>query len=243
MKRTVIVFFLFLGFGSYMAIGQNTRFDKTFQEYSDLVSKKSNILCTMPKEFTDLKYYEVWKIREDREAGAFYNPIIQSADKECIIMYMIFPLFITPQESYVNNVVQVLNNKRSKDSVNVYDNDINERLPRNHISFEMRTALGQVDKRNRPIEGSVFEFDEYVTLTSGKEIRENFNADSLYVYDIPLQKPYKDNYTHCTGLLVKKRNRPSMVLKLFFTGKGKKKEKYYMDLLNKTIWYENVRNN
>ncbi len=241
MKEIIIFSILFFSFGSYSLNGQNSPFDKTFQEYSDLFLEKSNILCTMPKGFTDLKYYEAWKIREDREAGAYYNPIIQSTGKDCLIMYMMIPLFITPQENYVNTVVQVLNNRSGKDSVNVSNEDVNERLPRSHISFEMRTALGQVDKRNRTIEGSVFEFDEYVTLTSGKEIRENFNADSLYVYDIPLQKPYKDNYTRCTGFIVKKRNRPAMVLKLFFTEKGKEKEEYYMSLLNKTIWYENEK--
>ena len=238
MRKIIIFSILFFSLGGYQMNGQSSPFDKTFQEYSDLFLEKENILCTMPKEFTDLKYYEAWKIREDREAGSYYNPIIQSNTRDCLIMYMMFPLFITPQENYLNNLVKVLNNKRSKDSVNVYDNDINEKLPRNHISFEMRTALGQVDKRNRRIEGSVFEFDEYVTLTSGKEIRENYNADSLYIYEIPLQKPYKDNFIYCTGLLVKKRNRPAMVLKLFFTEKGKEKEKYYVELLNKTIWYE-----
>lgn len=57
-----------------------------------------------------------------------------------------------------------------------------------------------------------------------------FNADSVFFYDIPLDKAYKEKYIHCKGMVISKGNRPAFLLKFFFTGRGKKKEKEYIDL-------------
>jgi hypothetical protein len=41
-------------------------------------------------------------------------------------------------------------------------------------------------------------------------------------------------------LAISKANRPVLYLKWFFTNKGKKKEKKYLDLIKKTIWYGDI---
>ncbi len=60
-----------------------------------------------------------------------------------------------------------------------------------------------------------------------KEARNMFNADSVFFYDIPLDKAYKEKYIHCKGMVISKGNRPAFLLKFFFTGRGKKRERVY----------------
>lgn len=106
-------------------------------------------------------------------------------------------------------------------------------IPRSVIYSEIRAAL-DIDDR------AWIDPNEHITVLTGKEVQSLFNADSVFVYDIPMDRPYEEKYLHCTGLAISKANRPVMYLKWFFTDEGKKNEQEYLDAIKKTIWYEDA---
>ncbi|MDD2284980.1 MAG: hypothetical protein PHQ11_06240 [Paludibacter sp.] len=71
-----------------LVFSQENKYEKlSFSMYTDYVSKIYNINCKIPENFTDLKYMEFLKIRKDDYRMGVYCPVIQSNDKECILMY------------------------------------------------------------------------------------------------------------------------------------------------------------
>lgn len=208
---------------------------KTFPEYADFLSEGYGITCKMPSEFFDKKYSEIWRVRENRPAAFLYNPILQSKDKDCIIMFPFVPIYMSEIDYRVNKATREINKVISDDTLFNRKPATNESIPRNTISFEIRAAL-EIDK------DALFDFNDHVTVLAGKEARDMFNADSVFLYDIPMDKPYKEKYTRCTGFIISKMNRPTLTLKWFFTDHGKKKETEYMARLNGTIWYHEEQN-
>lgn len=73
----------------------------------------------------------------------------------------------------------------------------------------------------------------------GRQSRRWFNADSVFLYTLPVDDPFKKGYTHCTGMIVSKKGRASIGLKLWFTNAGKKKEQQYLRSLRRKIRYRN----
>lgn len=71
---------------------QENKYEKlSFPMYADFVSKIYNVSCKMPENFIDLKYMEFLKIGKDVYRMGAYCPIMQSDDKECILMYHLIP--------------------------------------------------------------------------------------------------------------------------------------------------------
>lgn len=114
----------------------------------------------------------------------------------------------------------------------------NNVFPRAQVTAEVKAASGLYDYNGKPLQDSVrFNFNEHVTLITGRKVKEMFNADSIYIYDLPLQEPYKDKYTHRTGVVLAKDDRATMVFKFFFTPEGKKEEEKYIGMLSQHVWY------
>ena len=94
------------------------------------------------------------------------------------------------------------------------------------------------------------DFNTYVTIYSGKKVRRWFNADSIYMYTlpvvdvfyrgpgIPIESTLK-RYVHCTGIVISKNGQAGLGLKLFFTNEGKRNEWKYLRKLRKKMWYRN----
>lgn len=208
---------------------------RTFPEYADLTFDRFNISCKMPSNFIDMKSSEKWGVRPLQSSlGYFYTPVIQSKNKECVVLYPFYPLYMNDFDMRVNEAVRKVNKEIFKDSTGTKRVVTNESLPRGNIIGEITTAFG--------IPSDSIDLDNYLTVLAGKEARNMFNADSVFLYDILLDKPYKDKYVYCKGMVISKRNRPAFLIKWFFTEKGKKKEKEYIELLNKTIWYDELIN-
>jgi hypothetical protein len=74
-----------------------------------------------------------------------------------------------------------------------------------------------------------------------KEAQKWFNADSIFLYDIPSGIPTEfevdEKFTHCTKMVITKQYRPDLFFIWYFTDKGKKKEEKYVQKINKHIWY------
>jgi hypothetical protein len=71
-----------------------------------------------------------------------------------------------------------------------------------------------------------------------EEAQTRFNADSIFLYDIPMATFENDEkFTHCTKMVITRQDRPELEFIWYFTDKGKKEEEKYMQEINKRIWY------
>ncbi len=75
---------------------ENSYEKRSFPMYSNSLSKIYNISCRIPDSFTDLKFLELLKIDQNYWEQKPYCPVIQSDDKDCILMY-----FFVPQYSFL----------------------------------------------------------------------------------------------------------------------------------------------
>lgn len=230
MKQTLIYFILSVFFFPVWA-QENIPYEKTFEAYSSYIFENDEIKCNLPHELTDLKEYFVVQrvIREDSNVGSIYGPVFQTADGNCIIQYpaLAWPLRFVKEEK---------------------THDFSYKF---QIVREIKAALGYPDYINpprkstdsipriRPVlqDTASIDFDRYVTTSVGKDVKERFSADTVYIYDIPLQEPFKDKYVYCTGLVIAKKGRASMNFKFFFTSEEKAAERKYLDCLNQQVWY------
>ena len=100
---------------------------------------------------------------------------------------------------------------------------------RTHMYLDFRSMLKTND----------FVLGNYLRILPAKEAQKRFNADSIFLYNVPTAIFDKDNtkFTHCTKMIITRKGRPKLDLVWYFTDKGKKKEKKYMQTINKHIWY------
>ena len=231
----LVLFFIILFPGNIFG-QKNYLKEETFGAYSEYLSQGFGITCNIPEQFSNLNKYNVmWKVRKnmDKHTGSMYGSTFISRNKECVVMYSAFPTYV------------------SKDEIEMREKMALPNYPRTQIEAEIKTALGLFYYYHHPLnnDSTRFDFNDYVTIVSGKKAREMFNADSIYMYDIPgadsvyffdesLEKIRKKKYPYCTSIFVSKDDRASMYIKLFFTRKGKKKEDHYINLLSKSIWYD-----
>ncbi len=235
MKRYKLILFFILFSGNLFAQG-NYLMEKTFTAYSEYLSKEFGIACKIPEKFANLNKYNMgWKVRKDKDkhTGNMYGLTLISDNKECMVIYSAFP-----NKVLAENIVL-----RERRSLPIY--------PRSQITSEIKTALGLYYSYGHPQNNDSvkFDFNDYVTLVAGKRAHEMFNADSIYIYDIPgadsvyfidqsLEKMRQKKYPHCMSVFISKNGRASMDFKFFFTEKGKKKENEYIAMLSEQIWYE-----
>jgi hypothetical protein len=81
---------------SVCVLAQNSQPEPgSFSWYADIVSKVYNINCKLPDNFTDLKskHVEIFKDENNWKMSSPYFPVIQSNDKECVLMYNLLPLY------------------------------------------------------------------------------------------------------------------------------------------------------
>jgi len=216
---------------------ENDFYKKNFDAYKDYLLKESGILFKMPENYKDLnKYYVSFKIREDHAkfTGNMYGPMLISKDKECIVMY---PATVP----IISKEIMEYWKKRTPASARP-----------GPIENEIKTSLGLFYGPGNSLNNNSvkIDFDDYVTVIAGKKAREMFNADSIYIYDIPgadsvfffdksIEKMRKEKYPNCTSLIILKNGtRGSIDIKLFFTEKGRKNKEKYINMLSKNIWYD-----
>jgi hypothetical protein len=241
---------------SWNLFGQeNLWYQKNLPAYIEYLSKDFGIICNIPEGLKNLdKYYVGWKVREekDKHTGSLYGPIFQFKNKDCILMYPARPHYVSEEDAklFKRNVLmeRVLNRDTSTSEPKVSTNGA---LPRGQISAEVKTALGLYYRYAHPLNNNSarFDFNDYVTIIAGKKAHEMFNADSIYIYDIPsadsvyffdksLEKIRKGSYPYCTGVFISKDGRATMDFKLFLSKEGKKKEEKYINMLSKQVWYD-----
>lgn len=234
-KITLIVVIYVLCIQDVLA-QENLWYDKTLSSYSEYLVDEFGIRFKSLGEFEDLnQYYILWSAKDKSDkggVGCIYGPIFLSKKKDCIIMFDAQPNYISNKEKERRGI-------------------INSNFHRSQITGEIRNNLGLYFGHGNPLNKNSVEtrFNDYVTIIAGKKPREMFNADSIFVYDLPnadsvhffdesLERMRKEKYPYCTGMFITKNDRATMDIKLFFTKKGEKKKNQYVEMLYKSIWYD-----
>lgn len=215
---------------------ENLWYEKNLSAHKHYFKNEFGITYTIPEKLKNIdKYYVMWKVRKDpaKHSGNMYGPIFLSKDKECIVA---FPAQLT-------NFSAENHTKREEKVLPFY--------PRTEITGEIKTALGLYYSYGHPLNNDTvkIKFYDYVTIILGKKPRDMFNADSIFIYDLPnadsvyffdesLEKIRGKKYPHCAGMFIYKNARATMNVKFFFTVKGEKKKNQYIEMLNKHIWYD-----
>ena len=118
-------------------------------------------------------------------------------------MYMSFLIYRTEGEIEMDQTMRKLEKSPPTNELLTNDN-----YPRLLITGESKAAYGYTEGFFNPVEGKVFtreDFKTYVTIVSGGKARRWFNADSVFLYTLPVDDPFKKGYTHCTGMIVSKK--------------------------------------
>lgn len=219
---------------------------RSFKEYKVYLEKEFDIQCKRPKGFQELDYVELWKFHPlQRGAGFVFNPILQSKDNECLILYPWIILQFSEFDRYVNNVVRAIGNSMSKNKEEEENNrelTIDE-IARKNIIHQLRSAMGHLDKHGEIIQDSTINFNEHINVFSEVEARKKYNADSFYIYEIPMYEVYKGKYSHCTGMVIVKNENTFLQFLWLFTEAGKKKEKEYIEAISKKICFGDTESN
>ena len=229
-------------------------YEKNFLAYNEYLSKEFGIVCDIPDRFTDLdKYYVIWKVREekDRHSGGLYGPVFLSGDKGCLLIYAARPFYITGDDAELfkrTAMIERLVNNDPPASVTAVSPGRN--YPRSQISVEINTALGLYYRYGHPSNNDSVKIDlnDYMRIISGNKAHAMFNADSIFIYDIPgadsvyffdssLEEMRMGKYPYCTGIFICKDGRATMYFKLFFTERSSRKKEKYFNMLSKQVWY------
>lgn len=193
--------------------------ESDFGDYSRYVDKAMGIHWKMPRGFIDLKQGNIPWGPDTRDSGGKlgigYEAALQSKDGDCLILY--------PNMDIMLFAVQ----------------EKNDRLAQTMLESEMNAAYGLSATSGNIIEGaSEADRQKNVATLYDTEVCELLRADTIFVADIPLQKPFREKYLHCTGLYVVKAGCPPMMLKCFFTEARKAKENAYLSWLYRSMKYQ-----
>lgn len=251
-KLTLVI--VTISFSLNLSAQEKQFYQRNLPDYAEYISKKYGITCGHPERFTDLdKYYVMWKVREekDKHTGGLYGPVFQSRDKGCLLIYTALPHYVSNEDAELfktTAMIEHIVNKKTSTSESIVPPIRN--FPRGQISAEIKTALGLYHRPGHPSNNDSVNIDlkDYVTILAGEKPREMFNADTIYIYDIPsadsvyfldnsLEKMRKRKYPYCTGVFISKDGRASMYFKFFFTKRSKNREEKYINMLNKQVWY------
>ena len=193
-------------------------------------SKKYHIKRTVPEGFHLLEdnraliFDTCWVLRRDlggiwkksRVRTAIIGVLMQSDDRQCEVIY--------------NDIIDLQFYRRP--NVLTYRGIYLEQKwrHRGEILAILMAQLGRSD----------IDFDDYVTVTSGREARRRFNADSVFVFEVPIESQHWDgeDYTHCISMYLSRKDRAYLGFVWLFTDEGYKRRQKYMDALEGNVAYK-----
>lgn len=237
MRKLIFTSLYIFALSNCLIAQRSLLYQKKFVDYSSYIFDKYSVRCSLPANFVDLnKYYELWVVQKNTHAGFFYGPILQSKDKECILMYP-YNLIIVKNDN---------NEPEKSDSITPIIFNLNKSIKtegllliESQIKFELGAAYGWLNKGGFQVIDSLdYDINKYVTIITGSKPKEMFNADKVFIYNLPLKEPYLEKYNFCTGIILNKENRASVIIKMFFNQRGKKNEYFYFNQLYKAFWFE-----
>lgn len=191
---------------------------RTVPESFHFVRDDNNGLILGPSWRQDRKTGRTWKNEGVR--GVLLGTFLQSDDRQCEVMYeRIFDFQFSVSSAPVETFQGFYYEPYLKH--------------RNHIMNILTSRLDRPDVR----------FEDYVTVTSGREARERFNADSIFVFEVPIDSLAQDGevYTHSVHMVLTRKDRAYMGFVWLFTDEGYKYHQEYMDALEGCVAYQKGR--
>lgn len=182
-----------------------------------------------------------FKMSDSNSIGTAYRMALESKNKDCLILYPYFEVIkkmhhVSMGSMTYGEVEAALGfpdiNKRKLDIVNG------------------RIMMQGTVESNRANKIMKLDSTKYVKMITGNDMKEYFNADTVYIYKVSLPEDYtflntlskchKVKYNRCIGINVTKTGRSSAMMKILFTEEGEQKEDEYIQLLLKSVRYSDV---
>ena len=216
-----VIFLLFFSVIFTSVFGQKTLFYRDIPDAAESILK---IRYQIPRNFNFVDTLIGWRNSDSSGIGCFYVPVMQSDDKECMLMYAL-PV-VVPKRFHRKFVATC----DCPDKAFFRGRNLSHL---NHIMLELSQMLGTRD----------FDRNDYVSVFTKDKAKKWFNADSVHIFDVSPVKPLyilDKKYIHCTRIYISKKNSPSsfITIGLFFTDDGKNRELEYLSKLEKNVWYK-----
>lgn len=200
---------------------------KLFKEYRSECARLFDIEIIKPKGFKTIGKMVPFRVNEGRSIGSFYRVALESGNKDCLILYPFFiknrPHGIAKNMAY-GEVMAALNLAPEED----------DEMGPNLVNGKF--VLSRRKKTSRNKETVQFDTARYMRVIAEENMENYFNADTVYVYDVPLLKPYKGIYKECIGINMVKEGHPFGMIKVLLADGCDAKDKY-MKQLFKSIRY------
>lgn len=200
---------------------------KLFKEYRSECARLFDIEIIKPKGFKTIGKMVPFRVNEGRSIGSFYRVALESGNKDCLILYPFFiknrPHGIAKNMAY-GEVMAALNLAPEED----------DEMGPNLVNGKF--VLSRRKKTSRNKETVKLDTAHYMRVIAEEDMENYFNADTVYVYDVPLLKPYKGIYKECIGINMVKEGHPFGMIKVLLVEGCDAKDKY-MKQLFKSIRY------
>ncbi|GCB35778.1 hypothetical protein [Bacteroides faecalis] len=216
--KFILLFVLFLNFTITEIFAQYSLID-SFSDYSTYLSKSIDVSCKKPKNFIWETIRTSPKMQGSWERKMFVSSYIgkmQSKDGNYLILYP-------------NPIAAMLSTGKSSSL----------ECGCNFVRRQMIYDMGKASEETLPSDLIDLVGEDIIRIV-GKDVP--FNADTVFIVQIPLKEPYLGKYTYCVGIYACKSGRMPMGFKYYFTNEGKTREKESLLKFYETIRYRNNNN-
>lgn len=205
---------------------------KEFELFSDFANDVFDVKMAVPKGFAvteyNVKEYYVATMNGDESVKFFtsgyggftqkYGHTLVSGDGNCM---MIYPMLCDV------DMGQMSMRKRTS-YLEVYHD----------LAYAYQKFTGKQIALDNNTE---WQLRQMLMLDCGGRLSKAFNADSVKLATIPMDKPYKGKYTQCLGVYLYKAAHTPVYLKVLLAPDAQKEVGKYVDLLAKNVRYGNSK--
>lgn len=188
-----------------------------FSEYQVECERDFHIKLSMPAGFETIDKMVSFRVNEGRNIGVFYSLLLESRDKDCLMLY---PLFI---ENQSHGIAKNMTYGEVKAALNLAPEE-NECMRMNLVNGKFTLGKSKVPDRSK--ETVQFDTARYMRVIAEENMENYCNADTVYVYEVPLLKPYKGVYKKCIGINMVKKGHPYGMAKILLMEGDNAKDKY-----------------
>lgn len=230
---------IFSSLGKYYKIAEIESDSTSIRNNNQSIRERHGIMFSEPRKFKQLNVIQVDSLGvEGNLMTSAYGPIYISDDRECVVK---FPYIVNPikyNEDEINTIrLAYTVNKALNPKLYPADREFIEPKGSDAVMREIfyeYVAANNISRDKREL----IDINNIATRIDDKKVLNMFNADSLIICDIPIEKPYKGIYTNCVSMVIGKKNRPRLNFKWYFTDKGKNNKEEYFSRLSHAVWYE-----
>lgn len=201
--------------------------NRLFRTYRSHCSKSFGIELNKLKDFKVIDGMTIFKVNEKLDTGMFYQLVLESKSKDCLILY---PHFDTLPSNKL--AARHMAYGEAAAALNLFHN------PNRRIRLVNSKFLFPGTLESDFYEGMAkLDTTKYVSVISQNDMTDYSNADTVFIFKVRLPQPYEGIYNECIGINMIKEGCPSAMIKILLTEEGKKKEEEYMQAIFKNIRY------